>query len=171
VENQGKRGNDKVFLMDSWYNTYMAYNTSRPSGRRDFSQPRVYTRQGGDRQMFKVVCSECGKDCEVPFKPTGDRPVFCSNCFESKRGGSDSRRPDTRSFDRPRFQGSNSTPSISSEQYNILNTKLDKILGLLNPMPEVKPEVKVVLAEKPREVVETKEPKVKVEKKKKTSKK
>jgi len=34
--------------------------------------------------MHKAICSECGKKCEVPFKPTGDKPVLCSNCFESK---------------------------------------------------------------------------------------
>jgi CxxC-x17-CxxC domain-containing protein len=28
-----------------------------------------------DREMHKAVCAECGKDCEVPFKPSGDRPV------------------------------------------------------------------------------------------------
>lgn len=144
---------------------------NKPSGNRSFER-RDFSRPSGDRPMFKAVCAECGKECEVPFKPSGDRPVFCSNCFESKRGGSDSRRPDTRTFDRPRFEGNNnSTPSISSEQYNILNTKLDKILGLLNPIPEPKAEVKAILAEKPQEPVETKEPKVKVKKEKKTSKK
>ena len=33
------------------------------------------------RQMFPVVCAQCGKDTEVPFQPTGDRPVYCSDCF------------------------------------------------------------------------------------------
>jgi CxxC-x17-CxxC domain-containing protein len=33
------------------------------------------------REMHAVVCAECGKDTEVPFKPTGDRPVYCSDCF------------------------------------------------------------------------------------------
>lgn len=30
------------------------------------------------RQMHKAICSECGRECEVPFWPTGDRPIFCS---------------------------------------------------------------------------------------------
>ncbi len=33
------------------------------------------------RQMFPVVCAECGKDTEVPFEPRGDRPVYCSDCY------------------------------------------------------------------------------------------
>lgn len=37
------------------------------------------------REMFAVKCSECGKDTEVPFKPSGDRPVYCSDCFRKVR--------------------------------------------------------------------------------------
>jgi CxxC-x17-CxxC domain-containing protein len=37
------------------------------------------------REMFPVKCSECGKDTEVPFKPSGDRPVYCSDCFRKIR--------------------------------------------------------------------------------------
>ena len=37
---------------------------------------------GGSRQMYPVTCSQCGKATEVPFKPTGDRPVYCSDCFK-----------------------------------------------------------------------------------------
>jgi CxxC-x17-CxxC domain-containing protein len=33
------------------------------------------------RQMFAVVCADCGKETEVPFEPRGDRPVYCSDCF------------------------------------------------------------------------------------------
>ena len=35
--------------------------------------------------MNKAICSECGEKCEVPFKPTGDKPVLCSKCFETKK--------------------------------------------------------------------------------------
>ena len=39
----------------------------------------------GERQMYSVVCAECGKDAEVPFQPRGDRPVYCSDCFRQQR--------------------------------------------------------------------------------------
>ena len=39
----------------------------------------------GPREMHKATCSECKKECEVPFKPAGDRPVFCRECFMKKR--------------------------------------------------------------------------------------
>ena len=40
---------------------------------------------GGDRVQHAVVCSDCGKDTTVPFKPRGDRPVYCSECFNKQR--------------------------------------------------------------------------------------
>ena len=42
---------------------------------------------GGSRQMHPAVCAECGKDTEVPFRPTGERPVYCWDCFHKRGGG------------------------------------------------------------------------------------
>ena len=44
---------------------------------------------GGRREMHPAVCAECGKDTEVPFRPTGERPVYCSDCYrqQSPRDG------------------------------------------------------------------------------------
>lgn len=39
----------------------------------------------GPREMHKATCSECGKETEVPFKPTEGRPVFCRDCFAKRR--------------------------------------------------------------------------------------
>lgn len=40
----------------------------------------------GPREMFDAVCARCGKDTQVPFRPTGARPVYCSDCFRLMRG-------------------------------------------------------------------------------------
>ncbi len=40
---------------------------------------------GGPKQMFEAVCSDCGGAASVPFKPRGDRPVYCSNCFDKHK--------------------------------------------------------------------------------------
>ena len=64
-----------------------------------------------DFKMTKVICSSCGKDCEVPFKPTTNKPLFCDNCF-SKEGSS---------LSKP-----------SSRDFEIINKKLDKIIKALN---------------------------------------
>ena len=37
-----------------------------------------------ERQMYPVICAECGVETEVPFKPTGDRPVYCRTCFQNR---------------------------------------------------------------------------------------
>ena len=37
------------------------------------------------RQMFPAVCSQCGKDTEVPFEPREDRPVYCRDCYNTVR--------------------------------------------------------------------------------------
>ncbi len=38
-----------------------------------------------ERQMYPAVCAECGKETQVPFQPHDDRPVYCSDCFATKR--------------------------------------------------------------------------------------
>lgn len=40
---------------------------------------------GGDREMHKITCSECGQETEVPFKPDGVRPVYCKDCYSKRR--------------------------------------------------------------------------------------
>lgn len=40
---------------------------------------------GGQREFHNAVCADCGKEARVPFKPRGDRPVYCSACFGNHR--------------------------------------------------------------------------------------
>ncbi len=51
----------------------MSYGEFR--GRRSF----------GPREMHKAVCADCKVECEVPFKPTEGRPVYCQECFPKHR--------------------------------------------------------------------------------------
>ena len=41
----------------------------------------------GPREMHPAVCAECGVDTMVPFRPSNDRPVYCSDCFSKRRTG------------------------------------------------------------------------------------
>ncbi len=44
--------------------------------------------RGSDRQpreMFKAICAECGREAEVPFRPSPDRPVYCKDCFQNNK--------------------------------------------------------------------------------------
>ena len=42
----------------------------------------------GPREMFTATCSSCGNEAQVPFQPSGDKPVYCSTCFQQRGGGS-----------------------------------------------------------------------------------
>src|SRR5256886_15654758 len=43
----------------------------------------------GEREMFSATCSSCGQEAKVPFQPSGDKPVYCSACFQQRGGGGD----------------------------------------------------------------------------------
>ncbi len=53
-----------------------------PAG--DVAEPTGTDQQG--RQLYNVKCANCGKQTQVPFKPTGDRPVYCRDCYMQKKG-------------------------------------------------------------------------------------
>ncbi len=40
---------------------------------------------GAPREYFMAVCGDCGKEAQLPFKPRGDRPVYCGDCFAKRR--------------------------------------------------------------------------------------
>ena len=53
---------------------------------RDAKKASRGDRRGGEREMFDAVCAECGCETKIPFEPKNDRPIYCSACFQSKRG-------------------------------------------------------------------------------------
>jgi len=98
---------------------------------------------GRDRRelpMCDAVCAKCGKNCKVPFKPTGDKPVYCSDCFGNQRFGDSSSATSRGSVGRGEARPSGldlakgSSAGITSEQFQQLNNKLDQILDILNSL-------------------------------------
>lgn len=67
-------------------------------------------RGNGHMVMHSAVCVTCGNTCQVPFRPNGSKPIYCSNCFKR-----DERGPAKR-FDRPSFGDRRSTPSRSFDR-------------------------------------------------------
>ncbi len=43
-------------------------------------------RTGVTQQRYATVCAACGNDTTVPFVPRGDRPVYCRDCFNARKG-------------------------------------------------------------------------------------
>lgn len=68
-------------------------------------------------QHFNATCDKCGQACQVPFRPTGTKPVLCAKCF--RENGIPRSAPQ---------------PGVSSEQIGQINAKLDKILGILQEL-------------------------------------
>lgn len=124
---------------------------NRSRDRRDSRRPLLYD----------AVCDECGRDCQVPFKPSGGKPVYCSDCFE-KKGGSDSNRSrGRRDFPRRSFGGDRSISQLV-EKIEVLNTRLDTIIDLLSSIGQKKSGVdKNTEALTPVEKKDTKEKKLK----------
>ncbi|MFH0928822.1 MAG: CxxC-x17-CxxC domain-containing protein [Candidatus Aenigmatarchaeota archaeon] len=48
-------------------------------------EPKAEASTGFDREMHKTKCSDCGNECEVPFKPAADRPVYCKDCYRKHK--------------------------------------------------------------------------------------
>jgi len=83
------------------------HKSKRDSGRGSNN----YSRNRRDVKMTKVICSLCGKECEVPFKPTSSKPVYCDECFAKINKGNSNK--------------------ISNKDFDIINEKLDKIMKAL----------------------------------------
>lgn len=124
-----------------------------------FDREKGYRRNGGKDSaksvMFKAICSSCGKECDVPFKPTGSKPVYCSSCFTTyhnegpRRSGSGS---DGRKFSGRGLGEIDHRKDSGVEHYKnelaAIHIKLDKILAALTSAAErIKPLSAEVAAE------------------------
>jgi len=49
----------------------------------DFNGNRRFN--DGPREMHDTICSECAQACQVPFKPTEGKPVYCRDCYAKKK--------------------------------------------------------------------------------------
>ena len=94
-----------------------------------------------EKRMHRAVCSECGTDCQVPFRPIAERPVFCSNCFEKMAAAESPRRDQFKpnrfagpkkpgSFRRSEPAGAGDSDDLKKELAQI-HQKLDWILSAL----------------------------------------
>lgn len=60
-----------------------AHGVKKMERRNSYGGSRQYN--DAPREMTKAICSDCGKECEVPFKPTEGRPVYCRDCLPKHR--------------------------------------------------------------------------------------
>jgi CxxC-x17-CxxC domain-containing protein len=107
-----------------------SYNRNSRSGGGRYRGGDSRRRDSGRREMHKAVCDNCGNDCEVPFRPSGDKPIYCSNCFEEKGGGG-SQRKSRKDSGRSDFAKRDNTNKQLLDQVKSLNMKLDSILRII----------------------------------------
>jgi CxxC-x17-CxxC domain-containing protein len=117
----------------------------RPAGR-DFGAP----------ELHDAVCADCGKPCQVPFRPNGKKPVYCKECFDRNGGADASGRATTARPAAPRefsavakpfkAPAPTYTPAPVADkriddlklQLDAVNAKLDKLMGMIGkPAAEV----------------------------------
>jgi len=156
------------------YSKFSKENSGRSGGKDSKRFDRRDSRERSfKKQMHEVTCDKCGRRCEVPFKPTAGKPVYCSDCFREGKASSryserDSKRFERKDYNRSRDRDSSrfsrrdsvsNKPEQFIKEFEQINRKLDTILKTL----EVSKKEQV--AEK-----SVKEPQIKVEKKKSVKK-
>ncbi len=137
------------------------------------------SRSGGSPELFSAVCTACKKQCEVPFRPSADKPVYCRDCFMNhdkgfvqdtrpnpRREGGDFKRESHSSqrdtqYSRPEINAGQKSAGNDElkKQIAILESKVNRIIELLTvevkapeiiEAPKVSKIVKIVKEVKPK---------------------
>lgn len=94
------RMQEQLAAIERKLDTLISKSSSGSAEKRSFDRPfqqsahmrnrddRSYDGNFRERVLHKAVCAECQKECEVPFRPTGDRPVYCKECFSKRKAAS-----------------------------------------------------------------------------------
>lgn len=126
------------------------FEGSRHTGSKKLGGARgQHDRPARNVELFKATCSECGKTCELPFKPSADKPVYCSDCFGRRlsnhepRGAQQKVRENKSETKKPRDQRSprhdaaqrQQSMAVADMQRQLtkLEEKLNRILEIINP--------------------------------------
>lgn len=145
----------------------------RDRGKSSFSgksRGESYNRDRGPVAMHPAVCDQCGKACEVPFRPTEGKPIYCTICFGEKKNAGKNKNSDRTSNDKfNKSETSNNVNSGSSfgkgnnndlkKQVEILNVKMDRLIKAVEAMNNTKPfaiEEKKKEKVKPVQAIQTK---------------
>lgn len=129
----GKGGNGGGFRKSGGFSDRKSF--SKPSFGGDYNK-KPWDKGGksfnnDDREMFQATCSGCGKSCQVPFRPSSGKPVFCDDCFAKQRNDGPSRGDVRPSYN---DRGSRPAPSISSGNNDALARQIQAISGKLDTL-------------------------------------
>ncbi len=115
-----------------------------------FGNKQQFGNSHGPARMYETNCAKCGNSCEVPFRPTGERPIYCRDCFTGKK---DAPRGEYAPRDeRPRFAQRNERPmndfrsapreaapdpriDTLKRDIDAMSRKLDTIISMMGATP------------------------------------
>jgi len=85
------RMQQQLNAMEKKLDILIGQSSARPN-EKNYTQANSYHRDRErhdsyheDKTFTRVTCSDCSKECEVPFKPSGDRPIYCRECFSKHK--------------------------------------------------------------------------------------
>ncbi len=102
--------------------------------------------RGGDSRrpdMHQATCANCNKQCQVPFRPNGEKPVYCNDCFGNVRGDSKpnfekrgfndrgDRGNRENSFSKPQSEHRDTRIDDLKREITAMNIKLDRVMEML----------------------------------------
>ncbi len=140
------------------------FNNRGGSGRPSFG--RSDSRDGERSQMYPATCDQCHKQCEVPFRPSGSKPVYCQDCFSTKRETTSDyprkEKPPYQSRPRDDFHASLASSSQPKDnqigdlkkQLDAVNVKIDRILQMMSGSTVPAAVKQAVVTKQPVEKVE-----------------
>ncbi|MCP4050144.1 MAG: hypothetical protein GY730_05505 [bacterium] len=98
------------------------FGSRKESGRKSFG------RKTSLPGMHKTTCDECKRICEVPFRPTGNKPVLCNICFKGKESSAVNKYD---IFDKKQYEAPGCNDELLKIQFEQLNNKMDLIIKTL----------------------------------------
>lgn len=101
--------------------------------------------------MHQAVCDQCGKSCDVPFRPTEGKPIYCNDCFGGRKSDNDrgnkkfsqEKFNNHKAFARGDFRSSSNKGNNNElkEQLVILNSKMDRLIKAVESIKNAKSQV------------------------------
>ncbi|MDD5692634.1 MAG: hypothetical protein PHP10_05605 [Candidatus Omnitrophica bacterium] len=91
----------QLTFLEKKIDTLIAQSAQKPPAQKEYAKPfrRFDNSSFREKSFNKAICAQCHAECEVPFKPTGDRPVYCKECFSKRKDAQD--KPQGREDHRP----------------------------------------------------------------------
>jgi CxxC-x17-CxxC domain-containing protein len=98
IEGLIKNMTERLVALEAKIDTLISRRTDPAPHQSEKKQDNSFSQ----RVLHKAVCAACSKECEVPFRPSGDRPVYCKECFAKRKNGAivPDKKPESRPAER-----------------------------------------------------------------------